>query len=442
MRAGAGKVDITPDTNAIPPAYYTVLDHIYARAIVFDNGHTRAALINGDLVNLTEDMVEEVSKQAAEILDTPPENILISATHDHSAIFGGGPNTNAPLPPNTVAEIHKIKAGMVEAVRQAKASLKPARIGFGTGQLYLNANRDAIDPQTRLWGQGTNLDYPSDKTLSVIKIESLSGELIAVYMNYAMHANTLNISGEISGDFPGVAERYIEHRYHDKAVAMWSSGAAGDQNPLYTNATEKISEVKINAIVKATHLDQTSALFKAMQDGDETANKTLPDPLIMEEGHQLIQAEGFLTAEETIRVMEGITRMSSDVEIIGAQKVLSCPARRQLNHVFQGSAGQYEDSPDPARIRIGALLIGDIALGHSSAEAYTLIGEEVKKNSKYSRTLFVTLTNNINGGFEYMPSDDAYGRYTFEVVLTALKPGCAETGIVNGITDMLDSFKK
>jgi len=101
----------------------------------------------------------------------------------------------------------KLKSGLVQAAHLAHDRMQPARIGYGTGSLYLNANRDAIDDQPRLWSQEPNLDYPSDKTLAVIKVESLSGELIAVYMNYAMHANTLLLEGMISGDFPGEAER-------------------------------------------------------------------------------------------------------------------------------------------------------------------------------------------------------------------------------------------
>jgi len=88
----------------------------------------------------------------------------------------------------------------------------------------------------------------------VIKIESLSGELIAVYMNYSMHAVTSFMSGEISGEFSGEAERYIEHRFGDKPVAILSSGAAGDQSPLYAGNTGQIANLKFNAIIEAHHM--------------------------------------------------------------------------------------------------------------------------------------------------------------------------------------------
>ena len=43
--------------------------------------------------------------------------------------------------------------GLEQAARQAHDSMQSARIGFGSGNLYLNVNRDAIDEQTRLWAQ-------------------------------------------------------------------------------------------------------------------------------------------------------------------------------------------------------------------------------------------------------------------------------------------------
>ena len=48
FRAGAEKVDITPTADKMPKQYLGVLDKLYARAIVIDNGHTSAALISLD----------------------------------------------------------------------------------------------------------------------------------------------------------------------------------------------------------------------------------------------------------------------------------------------------------------------------------------------------------------------------------------------------------
>ena len=62
----------------------------------------------------------------------------------------------------------------------------------------------------------------SDKTVAVIKFESMSGEPIAVYYNYAMHAVITGTLDLVSGDMPGDSSRYIEDALGGKAVALWS----------------------------------------------------------------------------------------------------------------------------------------------------------------------------------------------------------------------------
>jgi neutral ceramidase len=48
----------------------------------------------------------------------------------------------------------------------------------------------------------------------------------------------------------------------------------------------------------------------------------------------------------------------------------------------------------------------------------------------------VTLANGMaNSG--YIPNDTASGALTFQVLGSKLKPGCAETAIVNGLLDLI-----
>jgi neutral ceramidase len=56
LQAGAACVDITPPVNpAYPPSGKYEHERLYVRAIVVDNGLTRAALLNADLGNMPED---------------------------------------------------------------------------------------------------------------------------------------------------------------------------------------------------------------------------------------------------------------------------------------------------------------------------------------------------------------------------------------------------
>ena len=443
LKAGAARIEITPTANAIPRPFTSILDPLYARAIYLENGHDRAVLLNADVGGISTAITDKVSGEISQQLNVPLANILISATHDHSAIFGGprAPMAGVAAQGNGAAEAFEARlvSGLEEAAKQAHDKMQSARIGYGVGKLYLNVNRDSIDEQTRLWSQEPNLNYPSDKTLAVIKIESPRGELIAVYMNYAMHANSLFLNGMVSGDFPGEAQRYLERTY-DKAVAVWTSGAAGDQNPLYWRADHVIERARIRAVMDAQHVDEGTAIMRAMFVGDPAADKVPTDPVAMDQSIQLVKAMGLLTGEETIRVMNNIRFMDTHVKIDGSQQEVTCPGRHRLDTGREGAPGTYEDSPNPVRIKIGALRIGDIALGSANAELYNMIGQEAKAGSKFHDTIIVTLTNGMaNSG--YIPTDDAFGRYTFQVLGSALKPGCAESKIVNGLDEMFNKME-
>ncbi len=188
----------------MPKTYDGILDHLYSRAIVLDNGNASAALITVDAGAMPDAVWKGVSEAGRKDLGIPAKNVLLTATHTHSVPGQQGPDYTQKI---------------VESVRLAKQRLAPARVGYGTGVSYINVNRNIIDPKTRRWWEGPNYDGPSDKTVAVIKFESLTGEPIAVYYNYAMHAVTVGQLDLVSGDAPGTTSKYIEDSFDNKIVA-------------------------------------------------------------------------------------------------------------------------------------------------------------------------------------------------------------------------------
>jgi neutral ceramidase len=432
LRVGAARVDITPAVGAAnPPTDKYAHERLYVRAIVLDTGSARAVLIGADQAGLPEIVWTTTSKRIAKEVDCPIPNIIMSATHTHSGWGPGGPgpgmfhpDPNAPLPP--------IVDQILDAVRQAKAKLEPARMGFGTGFSYLNVNRDVIDPGTRSWTQGPNLDGSSDKTVAVIKFETVEGQPIAAYIDYAMHPVNGYLAGFTSADFAGATSRYVEQAYGDKMVAVFAQGASGDQNPLYlraaTNALASRSGVPITGNVLTREKVEAP-----LRDGKVTEHPL--DPAVRDTLEHVMDSEGVLLGEEVIRVMTNTTRMESDPVISAGQDVATCPGRHRLDQTREGSPGSYEDG-DPVHIRLGVLRMGDVALASVDAELYSAIGKRLKQQSPMANTVMVTLANGMaNSG--YIPDDASFGAYTFQVLSSRLKPGCAETAIDGGLMDLL-----
>jgi hypothetical protein len=438
LRVGASRVDITPPADPThPPSGKYAHEKLYVRAIVIDNGTARAALIGADQGGLSEVIWQAASKQIAADLNCPVENIVMSATHTHSGWGPGGfpgmrgqrPNPNEPPPP--------LVGQIVDAVRQAKASLQPARVGFGSGKSYLNVNRDAIDGDTHLWTQAANLEAPSDKTVAVVEFLAASGQPIAVYMDYAMHPVNGFLAGLTSADFAGATSRYVEQAFDDKTVAVFVQGASGDQNPLYlragTNAMASQGGVPITGFVMTRE-----PIEAPIRDGKVKPGPV--DPKVEDTLERVMDSEGVLLGEEVIRVMTNIKQFHATPTIAAAQKIVTCPGRKRTDSGREGMAGTYQDG-DTVEIRLGVLRIANIEVTSVDGEVYTPIAQRLKRESPMANTFMVTLANGrANSG--YIPNDTAFGAQTFQVLGSSLKPGCAETAIVNGLLDLMAATQK
>jgi neutral ceramidase len=422
MRVGAAKIDITPSQEELPKQFLGILDRLYSRAIVIDNGHTSAALITLDAGAVPTQLCQSVSARMEKELGIPASNVLITATHTHSVPFGFRGNP-------------RYEENVFQSAKLAKENLQAARISFGKGVSYINVQRDQIDPQTHGWWEGANYDGLSDKTVAVIKFESLAGDPIAVYYNYAMHAVITGTLDLVSGDVPGATSRYIESALGDKAIAVWSEGAAGDQNPIYFQQTYDLRAIRIKDFAK-----RGTDISNSMPPGGQGLDRSNPEVArLMGEQKQMILSMGQMLGEEVLRTARETKRAESEGRLLGKSTTITCPGRERTNQGRGGIAGTYKEG-SAVEIKLGLLMIDDIAIGAVNGEVYNEIVQRLKKESPYAKTMMATLTNGMaNSG--YIPDDASYGHYTFEVLSSRLQPGCAESSIVDGIIGMMPKLQ-
>jgi hypothetical protein len=248
-----------------------------------------------------------------------------------------------------------------------------------------------------------------------------------------MHAVAVGQLDLVSGDAPGTTSKYIEDAYDDEVVALWSSGAAGDQNPIYFQQTYDLREIRI-----AEYASRGVDISNSMPPGGQGLDRSDPEvQKLMNQQKQMIVSMGQFLGEEVMRVMRGMNRMDSELSIVGSAKTVTCPGRNRLDQGRAGFAGEYE-AAEPVEIRLGLLSLGDIKIGAVNAEVFNLIAQRLKQESPYTQTMLATLTNGTARS-GYIPHDAGYGMYTFEVLSSRLQPGCAESAIVNGILDLIAS---
>lgn len=421
LKAGAAKVDITPTEQEVLAAKMLgIVDRIHARAIVVNNGITSAALVSIDNGMVSGALYEAVTKRAETELGIPAGNVIINPTHTHSS-----------------ARISNDK--MIEyvygVVKTAYEKMQPAVMSWGTGVSYINVNRNIFDKDRRTWWEGPNYDGQSDKTVAVITFKNLKGEPIAVYYNYAMHAVAAGQLDMVCGDAPSATSNYIEDSFDDSVVALWSEGACGDQNPLFFQQTFDLRDIRI-----ADYAKRGEDISNRMPSGGTGLDRNNPRVAkLMNQQKEICQSMGQMLGEEVMHVMRTVKRGENAIRITSAQKTVMYPGRRQLNSGRAGYAGQYEDA-DSVSTKLFYVQIDDIALCGIGAEVFNQIAVRLKNESPFARTIMVTLANGgSNTG--YIPSDVAYGYQTFEVLSSRIKPGFAESGIVNGFLDLMEKTK-
>lgn len=398
LLAGTGKATIDP-----PPAQFPIRnnndsplvaihDSLYARALVLQGKDSKAIVVVADVIMLPDDFYQQAVARIASACGVGKDHVLLSATHVHTVPWSLG---------NGYAEV--VLNGIMEAIGQAQRHLEPVRVGAGSGQAYLNMNRDELAAGAFILGQDP--EGPSDKTVRVVGFFRGDGSPLAILANYAVHAVSLYSSDTagvhaamVSADIPGVADRFVDDHYGAQhTLTFWTSGAAGDQNP----------------IMMSYHAEPGS-------DG-----QIRPSDL-MASGFALTSRLGQALALEIIRVTERLVPQDVPTPLRAEQSVLSCPAKS-----------------DPAMlrtVRISYLGIGPVDLVGISGEVTTLIDRHLRERLGERSPLLLTLTNGYAG---YLPDEASYARgTTFEVGKSQFAPGCAEGLIIEHTLQLLGTAVK
>ena len=109
-----------------------------------------------------------------------------------------------------------------------------------------------------------------------------------MYYNYAVHGVITGNLDMISGDIPGAASRYVEESLGDDAVALWTSGAAGDQNPIYFNQTYELRDIRI-----ADYAKRGEDISNAMPPGGQGMDRSNPTvQVLMDQQKQMNAIDG------------------------------------------------------------------------------------------------------------------------------------------------------
>lgn len=234
FQAGTARASITPLEENIPtqlggygaregkPAE-GVLDTLYGKALVLQQGDTKAAILSVDMCGVPVNLMEEVLA-AAEVPGLTRDNTLICASHSHTGLEGFAlDRRNVADNPNigifSEPMLNFVVKRLAGALKEADGSLQPVKAGAGAVSLPdMNRNRrdaDCVDDQ-----------------LTVLRLDRLDGTPLAVLVNFTAHGTLVDETDMLaSGEWPGQMQRTVEDFLGGGVTCLFANGTEGDIAP-------------------------------------------------------------------------------------------------------------------------------------------------------------------------------------------------------------------
>ena len=374
FRSGAAMRIITPDpllpvSGGVgePQATTEKRGELTARAMVFSDGTTTIAVVGIDVLGFPSVLGDRVRKLVARL---PAENILIGATHTHSAPDCYG----FPLPSGKFTGdlnfMQSVCEKAAEAVNEAIDKLQPATL------------KTAVDKAAE--GIAYNYYAPQlyDRRMGVMQTVSTDGKVIGTLVNYAIHPEVLGSDvGIISPDCIGPMYDQIEQKLG--GVAVFMNSAQG-------------------GMVTADNRDLS-------QPGD-IRNAVWPDQRTWTECLRI----GHLMADEAERIIGKADAQIEPVVKNLARRVEFPVESAMMRAIVAGSPLKYPYTDDfRITVQVNLLTIGKAQVLTIPGEALPNIGFYLKRKMKGDHNFLFGLTNDAFGYILTKVDYESFERYSY-----------------------------
>ena len=438
LRAGAHAVDVTPRTFPVvmncmflPRIAKEANDPLHARALVLDDGANRIAITVVDNCMMSRELLDGAKQTAERTTGIPSEQMLIAATHTHSA-----PAAMGCLGTDADADYQRFLTDRIaEAIEGAVKNLRPASIGWAVTKApeYTHCRRwirrpdrmreDPFGELTVRASNGAGFQNPDvvgpagpvDPDLSILSVRSTSGQPIALLANYSMHyvVGAKSVTADYFGQFSEQMKRLITPVKVDPPfVGIMSQGTSGDlgwQDPSKPRQETTIHDYA-NAIAQVAY-----RTYRQIQYHDWM-------PIAM--------SEAKLELSRRIPTQKRLAWAKSLMAKMNGRPPANLPeiyAREQL----------LLDEEPSRELKLQALRLGNLGITAIPNEVYAITGLKIKAQSPLHPTFNIELANGSEG---YIPPPEQHklGGYTTWEARTAALEVSAESKIVNTLLERLE----
>jgi hypothetical protein len=208
----------------------SVADDLTVTAFYFKQGTIQALMVSATVCAVNNKLSKILTDKLAEELSIPAQNCMVCSTHTHS-----GPNLSGSPGWGDVDMDYFEKiflSGILTAAKQAKANLKPVKMGIASGNSYIGINRRELTADnTVILGQNPWGCF--NPRMVVISFIDDSGKNIANMIHYGLHGTSAGMNHEITRDWSGVMIDTLEKQ--TGGITAFFNGPEGDVGPRISN---------------------------------------------------------------------------------------------------------------------------------------------------------------------------------------------------------------
>jgi neutral ceramidase len=429
LKGGCAKVNITPPLGIPLIGSYgkpsdDILDELYAKALVLNDGNTAIAIVSADLLYAP---LEEITNPVREIIKEktgiPEQNVLICATHTHSGpeVFA---RTKLPskgrMPASRIDQnyLQVLIRKMADAAVIAHKNMQEVKIGAAKGhipEIVYNRRPKTADGSVKMaftlpvevivtkkietGPEGcvkVTFDYkqeeaqlefgPIDPDACVLKVEDVNGGMVGSVVNFGCHPVCIYpyLSTSISADYPAYATGVVQQV--EGGICLFTLGLAGNAVPVVRGVKPR-----------------------------ERMGKAL--------------------GSEALRRLQMVTTTDS-VTLKALKKEIKFPIKKEAD---PNETEADDKTKEYIKTEIQVLRLGDIYILGLPGEILVEVGSEIKKRAGLENLFIVTLSNDTIG---YVCHSGAYEEGGYEPGTgTNLAKGAGEIMIKEAI-DLISQIRQ
>ncbi len=397
LKCGFYEVDITPPLGCSIPGYFRVrraeniLERLYAKAAVISDGDTEIAILVLDQVSVEYNMWKSIVKRVKQFAEIPSDNLIICATHAHTAGPMPGRAGNGELEAKHIEMVALLAA---DAVTLAKKRMTDCTLHYACGKVdgysfvrnyrmkdgsvRTNPSPEFIKSIVAPYST-PNTDFP------MLFAEDVQGKLLGAITCFALHNDTVG-GNSYCADWAGRLGTELKATYGEDFVTVCAAAPCGNINHVdYIGGSKHTYREIAEALAKEA--ERMSQMTENVEGRIRTISRTIK-----------IKTRNY-PKEEVDKLREFVA--SHEPPTPGTVN-LSDPDSFATKYGYaERIIKAYDSLPPEKDIYLSVFLIGDVCFYAMPGEIFSQFREMIKANTPYQKHFVFSLASGSH--YSYVP---------------------------------------